>query len=113
MDPKTFLPLTETSLLILLSLATKPKHGYAILKDIELLTNDRVKMATGTLYSAIRRMLEDGWIERLEDDATKDTGRIRKLYRLSRHGQRILEAELLRMNKLVEAAQSHAQWVPE
>ena len=53
-----YLPLTETSFFILLSLATAPKHGYGIIKEVETLSAGRVVLAAGTLYSALRRMLE-------------------------------------------------------
>jgi DNA-binding PadR family transcriptional regulator len=50
------------------SLASAPKHGYGIIKEVETLSAGRVVLAAGTLYSALRRMLEDGWIERLEEN---------------------------------------------
>jgi DNA-binding PadR family transcriptional regulator len=65
-------PLTEPVLLILLSLADSPRHGYALLKDIESLSRGRVRLSTGTLYGALRRLLEDRWIERF---AQQDTSR--------------------------------------
>jgi DNA-binding PadR family transcriptional regulator len=74
MDSQEYLPLTETSFFILVSLATAPKHGYAIMKEVEAMSEARVLLATGTLYSALRRMLDDGWIERLEDDSVCRTG---------------------------------------
>ncbi len=104
MNTKDYLPLTETSFLIVLSLVTEPKHGYAILKEVELLSDRRVKMATGTLYSALRRMLEEGWIEQVEDADSGQTNRIRKFYRLTKLGRRIFEAESARLRKLSEVA---------
>ena len=53
-------PLTEPVLLILLSLAEKPKHGYSLMKDIESLSDGRVRLGTGTLYGALRRLLPAG-----------------------------------------------------
>ena len=50
-------PLTEPVLLILLSFAKKPLHGYGLLQDIEMLSNGRVRLSTGTLYGALRRLL--------------------------------------------------------
>jgi len=96
-----FLPLTETSFFILLSLATTPKHGYAIIKEVEAMSAGRVVLAAGTLYSALRRMLEDGWIERVEDDLLSSDSRERKLYRLTDLGRRILELETERLHALV------------
>lgn len=101
MDPHDYLPLTETSFFILLSLAAAPKHGYAIIKEVEALSDGRVILAAGTLYSALRRMLEDGWIERLEDGTANDDSRERKLYSLSELGWRIFELEAKRLQGLV------------
>jgi DNA-binding PadR family transcriptional regulator len=101
MKTQDYLPLTETSFFILLSLATAPKHGYAIIKEVQALSAGRVVLAAGTLYSAIRRMLEDGWIERLENDASTGENRERKLYRLTDLGRRIFELETKRLHRLV------------
>jgi len=100
MKAQSYLPLSETSFFILLSLATSPKHGYAILKEVEAMSEQRVILATGTLYSALRRMLEDGWITRVMDTPSDDGMRERKLYQLTELGQRILEAESVRVKKL-------------
>ena len=45
---------TEPVLLILTSLADQPRHGYALMKDIQTLSNGRVRLSTGTLYGALR-----------------------------------------------------------
>ncbi len=94
-------PLTEPVLLILMSLADKPRHGYALMKDIELLSNGRVRLSTGTLYGALRRLLEDVWIERFEQD---DTSREKQAYRLTAAGRGQLQQELDRMKQLTRAA---------
>jgi DNA-binding PadR family transcriptional regulator len=104
MNSQEYLPLTETSFFILISLATAPKHGYAIMKEVEAMSDARVVLATGTLYSALRRMLDDGWVERIEDRSFVG-GRERKLYQLTEHGRRILEAETARLRKLVNLPQ--------
>jgi DNA-binding PadR family transcriptional regulator len=104
MDSQDYLPLTETSFFILVSLATAPKHGYAIMKEVEAMSDARVVLATGTLYSALRRMLDDGWIERIADNPSL-AGRERKLYKLTEHGQRILGAEIARLRKLANLPQ--------
>jgi DNA-binding PadR family transcriptional regulator len=100
MKVQDYLPLTETSFFILLSLATSPKHGYGIMKEVEAMSEQRVILATGTLYSALRRMLDDDWIERVMDIPSDDHLRERKLYQLSDLGRRILEAETERIQKL-------------
>src|SRR5580692_4753207 len=59
--------MTEPVLLILLSLAGQPRHGYSILQDTEEMSEGRVRLSTGTLYGALRRLLESGWIERVKE----------------------------------------------
>jgi DNA-binding PadR family transcriptional regulator len=103
MEIQSQLPLTETTLLILLSLVPQPRHGYAIMKEVDGMSNGRIQLSTGTLYGAIKRMLEQGWIERY--DETVVDGRERKAYRLTDIGQRILDAELARMQSLLTVAQ--------
>jgi DNA-binding PadR family transcriptional regulator len=93
-------PLTEPVLLILTSLAAHPRHGYALIKDIELLSSGRVRMSTGTLFGALRRLLEDAWIERFEQE---DTTRQKQAYRLTAIGRRQLQFELQRMKELTRA----------
>src|SRR5215469_13452412 len=95
------LPLTEPVLLILLSLAEQSRHGYSILKDVESMSSGRVVMSTGTLYGALRRLLEANWIERLEEP---DTSRGRQAYRLTSKGRRNLQLEVSRMKHLARLA---------
>lgn len=100
LDP---LPLSEATFCILLSLAAGPRHGYAIMQETRALSDGRVLLSTGTLYGALKRLLEQGWIERLEEGEPQG-GRPQKRYQLSELGQRIFEAERARMRALVEAA---------
>ena len=95
------LPLSEAVLLILLSLADQPRHGYAILKDVEEMSGGRVMLSTGTLYGALHRLLDDDWIERYQDD---DTSRGRQAYRLTASGKRSLQQEVGRMKHLTKLA---------
>src|SRR5512133_3069883 len=101
---QSFLPLTEVSFYILLSLANEPRHGYAIMKDVQGLSEGRITLSTGTLYGALKRLLEAGWIERFEDDQLDENGRQRKAYQLSATGRAILAAETERLRGLVRAA---------
>ncbi|MBI1790488.1 MAG: helix-turn-helix transcriptional regulator [Acidobacteria bacterium] len=93
--------MTEPVLLILMSLAEKPRHGYALMKDIESLSQGRVRLSTGTLYGALRRLLAEGWIERFEQP---DTSREKQAYRLNLAGRGQLRLELDRMKQLTRAA---------
>jgi len=94
-------PLTEPVLLILLSLAAQPRHGYSILKDVEQMSDGRVLLSTGTLYGALRRLLEDDWIERLDQ---KNTSRGRQAYRLTPRGRKNLQFEVDRLKHLTRLA---------
>lgn len=98
-------PLREPTFFILLSLSPRPKHGYAILKEVESLSESRVKLSTGTLYGAIKRLLERGWIRRVDDPIPNSTNRERKSYDLTELGRRALNAEIARLQKLVSVAQ--------
>ncbi len=55
-------PLSETTLYILVSLAHGPLHGYAIAKEVRALSKNRVILSVSTLYTTLKRLLEDGWI---------------------------------------------------
>jgi DNA-binding PadR family transcriptional regulator len=96
-------PLTEPVLLILMSLCDQPRHGYALLQDIEQMSGGRVVLSTGTLYGALRRLLEDRWIERAPQD---DHSRDKQTYRLTTEGQRQLTAEVRRLRQLTQLATS-------
>jgi DNA-binding PadR family transcriptional regulator len=103
-DPVSYLPLTEPTFYILLSLAPGKKHGYAIMKDVATLSGQKVTLSTSTLYSALGRLLDQGLIERTEEEPGKRPGLPRKAYILTDSGRRILEAETNRMQNLVTAA---------
>jgi DNA-binding PadR family transcriptional regulator len=108
------LPLSESTFLILLSLASGPKHGYAILKDVAALSRGRVELSTGTLYGALKRLLAGDWIARAEEAPASGRdaagpGRPRRTYALTCRGRRLLEAELARLRSLVAVASRQAQ----
>jgi DNA-binding PadR family transcriptional regulator len=94
-------PLSEPVFLILTSLIEEPKHGYALIRDIETLSSGRVRLSTGTLFGALRRMLEARWIERF---ATEDTSRDKQSYRLTPLGRDRLATDLERLRLLTRAA---------
>lgn len=102
-DTTAHSPLSEATFFILLSLSPGPRHGYAIMKDSRALSNGRVVLSTGTLYGALKRLLEQQWIRRVEDRGN-DTERDRKAYALTNQGRRILNGEIERLEKLVSTA---------
>lgn len=93
--------ISESVLLILLSLAEQPRHGYSILQDVEKMSDGRVKLSTGTLYGALRRLLEQKWIEQFEEE---ESPRGRKAYRLTSTGRRNLQMEVDRMKRMTRLA---------
>lgn len=92
---------SEPVLLILLSLAEQPRHGYAILQDTERMSDGRVRLSTGTLYGALRRLLEEDWIERLKE---QDHSRGKQAYRLTAAGRQNLQMEVTRLKNLTRVA---------
>jgi DNA-binding PadR family transcriptional regulator len=94
-------PITEPVFLILLSLAEHPRHGYAILKDVEEMSAGRVVLSTGTLYGALRRLLDDGWIDRVAENKSP---RDRQTYSLAASGLRGLKAEVGRLKHMTRLA---------
>lgn len=89
---------------ILVCLAPGPKYGYAMLKEIDELSRGRVRLSTGTLYGAIKRLLADGWIQPAGMvDPDKD-GRARKAYALTPRGRKMLAAETFRLDELAQVA---------
>jgi DNA-binding PadR family transcriptional regulator len=101
------LPLSETTLYILISLTPGPLHGYAIAKEVQALSKNRVILSVSTLYTTLKRLLEDGWIERAGEDPEPDeSGRPRKVYTLTERGQSILGAEKKRLQDLLALVQA-------
>jgi DNA-binding PadR family transcriptional regulator len=112
MKPKPISPLTEATFFILLSLSPAPKHGYAIMKEVRELSKGRIKFSTGTLYGAIRRLLEQGWIKRVTDPVPNPTDRERKSYTLTDKGRKVLSAEMERLRSLLITAEQHTSESP-
>jgi len=99
------LPLTESTFLILLSLSAGPRHGYAVLKDVHELSDGRIRLSTGTLYGAIKRLLDQDWIVRLEElSQAESDGRGKKVYQLTDQGRSLLKAEVNRLEDLARKA---------
>ena len=65
-----------------------------------------INLSTGTLYGAIKRVLDRNWIKRVEDPIPNDSDRIRKAYALTEKGRRVLKAEVEHLKKLVAVAQT-------
>lgn len=105
--PESFLPLPSATLHILVALTSGEKHGYAIMRDVDSLSDGAVRMGPGTLYGSIKRMLADGLIEETAErpDPELDDQR-RRYYRLTGLGERVCASELRRLEALVRRAGS-------
>ena len=99
-SPRDLLPLSPQQFHILLSLASQDRHGYGIILDVASRTADELRMGTGTLYTAIARLVTLDLIE----DTEVDDGR-RRHYHLTRLGRSVLEAEAARLEALLRLAQ--------
>jgi DNA-binding PadR family transcriptional regulator len=113
MEIEKLLPLPQAVFQILLALAGGEKHGYAIMQDVAARTGGKWKMSPGTLYSAVRRMLEDGLIEELAEGPgpPRDDER-RRYYRLTRFGRQAAQAEVSRLSDLLVQARAIG-WKPK
>ena len=103
--PRSHSPLTPAVLHILLALSTEARHGYGIMKQVELESHGRMTMGPGTLYGSIGRMIQAGLIRESDarpDPAMDDERRI--YYAITGAGQQALEAELDRYREVVAVA---------
>ncbi len=99
-------PLPTATFHILLALVDGERHGYAIMKDVGEATDNAVKLGAGTLYGALKRLRDAGWIEELDERADPDLGDDRRrYYRLTRDGLAAVRAEARRLGQMVRAAQ--------
>ena len=104
---ESLLPLPAAVFHILIALADRDRHGYSIMQDVDARTDGKVKLNAGTMYSSIRRMLEQGLIEELAEspDPTSTDDR-RRYYRLTRFGKRAAAAEVERLTALLQQARA-------
>lgn len=90
-----------------MSLADGEKHGYAIGKEVASRTNGQVELRAATLYTVIKRLLENGFIEEsaARPDPALDDER-RRYYRLTARGRKAAEEEALRMETTARQART-------
>jgi DNA-binding PadR family transcriptional regulator len=105
--PDSLLPLPAAVFHILIALADRDRHGYSIMQDVSARTAGSVQLSAGTLYSSIRRMLEQGLIEELsESPDPSSTDERRRYYRLAHFGRIVAAAEVARLNSLLQQARA-------
>jgi transcriptional regulator len=90
-------------LLILKTIAREPLHGWGIAKRMQLLSGDVLSVGQGSLYPALHRLEQQGWIDAEWKDS--DLGRSAKFYSLTRDGRKQLERELKTWERLSSAVQ--------
>ena len=106
-DLESLLPLSPAVFHILLALADGERHGYGIMQEVKFRTEGRVHLGPGTLYGAIKRLLEKGLIEEADERPVPDMDdERRRYYRLTDFGLRILRAEVARLARLVRQAEA-------
>jgi DNA-binding PadR family transcriptional regulator len=103
-NPQSFLPLKPQWFHIMLSLAAGEQHGYGIMQDVLLRTNDKVRLWPATLYGSIKRLIEAGLIEESDERPAPELDDARRrYYRLTTLGKRVLDAECERLQELVRS----------
>jgi DNA-binding PadR family transcriptional regulator len=106
-DPRIATPLSTQVFQILLSLVDDDLHGYAIIQDIAARTDGEVRLTASTLYAAMKRLLESGWIEqRTTRPAGASDDPRRRYYRLTKLGREVARAEARRLEQLAAMARA-------
>ena len=95
-------PLREPTFLILTALAGGPQHGYGIMTDVGEISGGRVQLRAGTLYAALDRLATEKLVEHDREEVVG--GRLRRYYRLTTEGEKVLAAEAARLHANASAA---------
>jgi DNA-binding PadR family transcriptional regulator len=122
-DPEQLLPLTPVMLNILLALADEERHGYGIGVEVKERTGGKMRLGPGTLYGSLKRMVDGGLVEEVEEPESlpgeqpdgaprRYDAERRRYYRLTGFGERVLAAELARLEKVVRTAQEKGLFPP-
>ncbi|PYR62269.1 MAG: PadR family transcriptional regulator [Acidobacteria bacterium] len=88
-------------LLVLKTLSRSPQHGYGIASHIEAVSDDVLRVEEGSLYPALHRMEQAGWIA--ADWQITENNRRARLYRITRAGQKRLDEEQEKWDRLTRA----------
>ena len=103
-EPTGLLPLPAATFNVLLALRGGDLHGYAIMAEVERLSDGTIRMGPGTLYGTLKRLVDTGLIAEsdLPDPASDDERR--RYYALSSFGRRVLDAETHRLQSMMARA---------
>jgi PadR family transcriptional regulator, regulatory protein PadR len=107
---KQSVPMRKPTYFVLASLLDRPLHGYGIIERAAELSGGRVRLATGTLYSALDRLTGEGYL-RLVSEKTV-AGRVRRAYGLTGAGLTALHAEAQRMEQTSHVASAAGRRAP-
>jgi DNA-binding PadR family transcriptional regulator len=106
-DARDLPPLPVATFHILVAVADQDRHGYAIMQDVAARTNGALKLSPGTLYGAIRRMLDEGLIVELSDrQRPEQDDERRRYYRITAFGRSVAQAEVARLATLLRQAKA-------
>lgn len=100
-------PLTPAVFSLLLALVEGDRHGYALMADVDEITDGLIKLGPGTLYRSLQRMRVEGLIEELDEAAEPGPDRRserRRSYRITPEGRKAMAAEAQRLAVFVKAA---------
>jgi DNA-binding PadR family transcriptional regulator len=112
--PESHLPLAPATFQILLTLVDGERHGYAIMKEVADRTEGTVRLGPGTLYGALKRLLEGELVAEGGELVDPQLGdQRRRYYRLTEFGLRVARAEARRLEALVRAARGKRLIGPE
>src|SRR5262245_40588205 len=97
--------LTPAVFHILLALATGDRHGYAIMKEAQRLSDGQLRLGAGTLYGTLQRLMDLEWVAESPRAGPKTlNGRRRRYYRITTKGRVALNGDVARLQSLVKAA---------
>ena len=105
-DPRDFLPLKPLDLQLLLALTEEERHGYGLVQAVSDRTDGLITLEPGNLYRVVKRLLDDGLVAesaRKEAPGVGDGEQRRRYYRITALGQRVVAAELQRLDRLVRS----------
>ncbi len=99
--------LSLASLHILIAVADRERHGYAIMQDIASRTDGGMRLGPATLYGSIKRLLQDGLIEELDERPDPESDDVRRrYYRITALGRKLAREETARLARLVRQARA-------
>jgi PadR family transcriptional regulator PadR len=106
--PKNDLLQGTLALLVLKTLAREPMHGYGITLHIQMISKDVLRVEEGSLYPALHRMAQDGWIK--AEWGTSENNRRARYYRLTALGRKQLGEEEKNWARLTQAVAEILQY---